>query len=138
MSYLYEFLICFAAALFFSVLLNQPRRSILFSSVIGGGAYVLFSFFGKGTLAYFIASFFVGIACEALARWKKTTATQLITCALIPMIPGVGLYRTVRYMSDGQLTQAVHTGSETLLGICAIALAITFSTLLFKRSKPQT
>ena len=38
-------------------------------------------------------------------------------------------------MTDNQLTQAVSVGIETVLGICAIALAITFSTLLFKRSR---
>ena len=132
MSLFYQFLICFAAALCFSLLLNQPRRSIIFSAVIGAFGYVLFYVLGKGVLAYFVSAFFVGIACEGLARWKKTTATQLITCSLIPLIPGLGLYRTVRYLTENQFSQAMRTGLDAVLGICAIALAITFSTLLFK------
>ena len=132
MSLFYQFMICFAAALCFSLLLNQPKRSIVFSAVIGALGYVLFYVLGKGVLAYFVSAFFVGIACEGLARWKKTTATQLITCSLIPLIPGLGLYRTVRYLTENQFSQAMRTGLDAVLGICAIALAITFSTLLFK------
>ena len=135
MSLFYQFLICFAAALCFSLLLNQPRRSIVFSAIIGALAYVLFFVLGKGVMAYFVSSFFVGVACEGLARWKKTTATQLITCSLIPLIPGLGLYWTVRYLTEDQFSQGMKTGLDAVLGICAIALAITFSTLLFKRRK---
>ena len=50
MSLFYQFLICFAAALCFSLLLNQPRRSIVFSAIIGALAYVLFFVLGLTSL----------------------------------------------------------------------------------------
>ena len=122
---------CGLAAFFFALLLNQPRNTMIHSSLIAGLGYAVFLLLNKGTLGYFFATLFIGIACEVCARIMKRVSTLFITSALIPLVPGVGLYRTMRYLVEGDFPMAVTCGTETLLGICAIALGVTFSTILF-------
>ena len=49
----------------------------------------------------------------------------------MPLVPGVGLYNTMRYVVEGQYAKAVSTGVITILAICGIALAVTITSVLF-------
>ena len=125
---------CFLATVCFSFLMNQPLRTVLPSAFIAAGGYLVFLLLGETTAAYFVSAFLIAVACEMLARKMKTGATLFITSAIIPLVPGLGLYRTMFYLSQDYITTAGEIGSDTILGISAIALAITFSSILFNRS----
>ncbi|MBQ6951014.1 MAG: threonine/serine exporter family protein [Clostridia bacterium] len=122
---------CALAAFFFALLLNQPRKTMLFSALFAGLGYGIFLLLGQSTLGYFCATLFIGVACEICARLMKKISTLFITSALIPLVPGVGLYRTMRYLVQGEYHMAISCGTDTLMGICAIALGITISSVLF-------
>jgi uncharacterized membrane protein YjjB (DUF3815 family) len=124
-------LACLAATVSFGVLLRQPPRTLHISALIGIAGYALLQLFGETVVAYFAAALAAGILCECAARLKKKTATLFLTTALIPLVPGLGLYRTMLYIVQEQYSAAAATGVHTLLGIFAIALAITVSTLIF-------
>ena len=129
---------CFLATLLFSVLFNQPLKAVFFSGFIATGGYAIFLWLQQTTVAYFFAALFIGIACEILARCLKMASTLFITCAIIPLVPGLGLFRTMFYLSQRELTLAGEIGCASLEGICAIALAITLSTVLFtKQHSPR-
>ena len=125
----------FAATVFFSLLFNQPIRSAIISGFIGALGYGVFIAFEKTTVAYFLASFLIGISCEILARFFKMAATLFITSSIIPLVPGIGLYRTMFSISQGDYALAGETGVSAVEGMCAIAIAITFSTMLFTSFK---
>ena len=131
MSWWVQLIACFFAAAAFSALVNQPRNTVLAGAVIAAVGYGLFMLLGRGTLAYFLATLVIGFSCEICARIMKRAATLFITGAIIPLVPGVGLYNTMRYVVEGDYGQAVNTGAATLLGICGIALAITVSSVIF-------
>ncbi len=137
MEWIVQIISCSLAAFFFALLLNQPKNTMVLSGVIAGIGYFVFLLSGQGTLGYFFATLFIGIACEICARLMKKAATLFITSALIPLVPGVGLYRTMRHLVLGEYGLAVSNGTETLLGICAIALGITFSALLFSNIRKK-
>ena len=122
---------CFAAAVGFSLMLNQPRGTILVSSLVAAAGYGMFLLLGQSTAAYFFATLLIAVSCEICARIMKKVATLFLTSALIPLVPGVGLYRTMRYIVEGAFDQAVKTGTDTLLGIFASALAVIISSLFF-------
>jgi uncharacterized membrane protein YjjB (DUF3815 family) len=82
-------------------------------------------------LAYLTAAAFGVLYAELLARRLKTPATLFVIPAIVPLVPGVGLYNTMRYVVDGEYNQAVSTGVFTLLAICGIALAVTITSVLF-------
>lgn len=142
MSWPLQLLACAVAAASFSVLLHQPWRTVPVSTLIATAGYALFLLMGKTTLAYFGATLVIGICCEICARVMKRTATLFVTAAIIPLVPGIGLYNTMLYMVEGNYGMAVQTGAATVLALCGIALAITMSSVLFgafhsrKKGKP--
>ena len=131
MSWWIQLIACGIAAASFSVLLHQPRSTILVSSLVSILGYSVFLLLKQSTIAYFLASLLIGICCELSARLMKRVATLFVTGAIVPLVPGVGLYRTMRFVVDGEYSRAVQTGAATLLGICGIAMAITISSVLF-------
>ncbi len=131
MSWWIQLIACGVAAASFSVLLHQPRNTILISSLVSILGYSVFLLLHQTTLAYFLASLLIGLTCELSARLMKRVATLFVTGAIIPLVPGIGLYRTMRYLVGGEYSHAVQTGAATLLGICGIAMAITISSVLF-------
>ena len=131
MSWWVQLIACFVAALAFSALVNLPKNAYPFTGVIAAAGYGVFLLLDQGTVGYFFATLLIGVSCEICARILKRTATMFITSAIIPLVPGVGLYRTMRYMVEGEASLAVSTGTATVLGICAIALALTVSTVIF-------
>lgn len=137
MSWLLQLPACALAAACFSVLMHQPWRTIPVSSLIATAGYVVFLLLGKSTLAYFGATLVIGICCEICARIMKRTATLFVTGAIIPLVPGIGLYNTMLYVVEGNYSKAVNTGAATVLGICAIALAITMSSVLVSAFHPR-
>lgn len=130
MSWVTQLTSCAVAAACFSVLLHQPRRTIPVSSLIAVAGYAVFLLLGKTTLAYFGAALLIGVCCEICARVMKRTATLFVTGAIVPLVPGIGLYNTMLYVVEGDYGNAVTTGTATLLGLCGIALAITMSSVL--------
>ena len=122
---------CFLAAVSFSLLVRQPKESMLVSGVIAVAGYGVFLLLGQTTLAYFGATLLIGVSCEICARIMKRAATLFVTGAIIPLVPGVGLYNTMRHVVEGSYHEAVSTGAAALLGICAIALAITATSVIF-------
>ena len=136
MSWLLQLPACALAAACFSVLMHQPWRTIPVSSLIATAGYVVFLLLGKSTLAYFGATLVIGICCEICARIMKRTATLFVTAAIIPLVPGIGLYNTMLYVVEGNYSKAVNTGAATVLGICGIALAITMSSVLVSAFHP--
>ena len=137
MSWEIQLIACFAASLSFSVLVRQPKGSMLVSAVIATAGYSLFLLMGQNTLAYFTATLLIGLSCEICARIMKRAATLFVTGAIIPLVPGVGLYNTMRHVVEGNYHEAVNVGAATILGICGIALAITMSSVLVSAFHPR-
>ena len=136
MSWLMQLLSCALAAAAFSVLMHQPGRTIPVSCLIATAGFAMFLLLRQTTMAYFLATLFIGVCCEICARLMKRTATLFVTGAIIPLVPGVGLYNTMLRVVEGDYYRAVQTGAATVLGICAIALAITMSSVLFSAFHP--
>ena len=131
MSWWVQLIACFFAALFFSVLMNQPRSTMPVSALIAVGGYAVYLGLNRSVLAYFMATIVIGVSCEMAARIMKRTATLFFTGAIIPLVPGVGLFNSMRYVVEGEYENAVSTGVFTLLAICGIALAVTITSVLF-------
>jgi uncharacterized membrane protein YjjB (DUF3815 family) len=121
------------ASAFFGMLLKQPRDTLVHTSLIGLNGYILFLLLHQSTFAYFAAALMVGLLCELTARIKERTTTLYLVSAIIPLVPGLGLYRTIMYAANNDYDQALATGSATIAGIGAIALALTIATVVFTK-----
>ena len=136
MDVLIQAFACMAAACFFGLILHQPKSTLHFTALIGLLGYAVFTLMGGGILAYFLSGLTVGVLCELTARAVQRTTTLFLISSIIPLVPGLGLYRSMMALAGQDYQNALAIGIETLAGIGAIALALTVATALFNSFKP--
>lgn len=132
-------------AMGFAILFNLPPR-LLFAVGCGGAICVcvrnflvlnLGSTSEVGTLAGAMA---VSIIAVKAIHWLHTPMQVLIVPALIPLVPGVLIYRflfamiNVRDLSMEQLLSAIQSGMDAALIILAIAIGATTPNIFAHRS----
>lgn len=127
----YELLGCMLATIFFAMLLDQPWDTLIYTAIISVLGYITYLLLGQGVPAFFISGLLVGFLCEIIARLKKKTTTLFLISGIIPLVPGLGLYRSAILLAEKDYYGALQAAVEALGGIGAIALAITLSTMLF-------
>ena len=126
----------FMAAMFFSFLFNVPNRSVLVTASIAGIGYMVFifsnSFTGADLTGYFAGTFVMAVLSEIAARVMKMATTTFITIAVIPLVPGLDLYKTMQFVVQNDYGAAIQTGTHAMLAAGAIAMAIAINTLIMK------
>jgi uncharacterized membrane protein YjjB (DUF3815 family) len=116
------------AALGFSVLFNVRGRKIVLAALGGVAGWLVYllvrRFGGSPVLATFVASVGIGLYAELVARLAGCPATVFIVSAIIPLIPGGGIYATMTHALHGEIPQTVSAGLETLYLAGAIATGV--------------
>lgn len=142
MNVLIQCLAAMFASAAFGWLLRQPRQTMVYTSLIGVNGYVIYLLMDQTAMAYFVAALAVGLLCELTARITQMATTLFLVSAIIPLVPGLGLYRAMMYIAQEDFQRALSTGVETVTGIGAIALALTLATTFFSNIripvKPDT
>ena len=125
-----------AATFGFTVILHI--RGIKMLAACAGGALGWFVYFvlihatSSVTLASFTASLAVGIFSEIMAVSFKSPATVFTVCAIIPLVPGGGMYYTMLESLKENMDKALVLGVETLFIAGAIAVGLAVSSSLAK------
>lgn len=133
----------FGASLFFAYLFHAPKRCLFSSSLIGMVGYLvymLFVDFVAGSVGgAFAASIVIALLSEAAARIQHAPATIFTSVAVIPLVPGGGLYETMFYIVRSDYINAVSRGAETIFvaGCIALAIALVTSFTQKKSSSPE-
>ncbi|NLB20492.1 MAG: threonine/serine exporter [Clostridium sp.] len=123
-----ELILAYFASLSFAFIFNlNPKAAFL--SAFGGS--IGWFFYSQGLLrfentntAYFLGAVALSYYSEIMARKTKTPVTSYITPALIPLVPGSGLYRTMLQSIDGNYNGAIIEGLTTLMSSGALAIGI--------------
>lgn len=130
---LYGFLACMAIGIVFNI-----RRLQILLTALGGAlgwfTYLTCGFFSD-VACYFVATVVISVYAEIMARVCRTPATPFLTVAVIPMVPGGGMYYTMEYYLRGETTMFMSTGLHTLSIAGAIALGIVTVTTLVRLGK---
>lgn len=132
MEVIIECFACMAATVFFALLLEQPRNTLLHTALISSCGFIVYVLLvEEGLPAFFWSGLTVGILCEITARIKKVTATLHLVSGIIPLVPGLGIYRAIMFLAEKDYHNAMRSAVDALGGIGAIALAITLSAMVF-------
>jgi uncharacterized membrane protein YjjB (DUF3815 family) len=120
----------FLATAGFAVVFKAPLRDLPIAATGGALAWgtCLLSQAASGSeaLAYLSASIAVGLYAETAAALLKRPASLFILCAIIPLVPGGGMYYTMFEAVSGNGELAAALGFQTLIlaGSIAAGLAI--------------
>lgn len=121
----------FCASFCCAVLFNTGKFGIFWASLLGGlgwMSYTFVSFYSASVSAgYLCGAFCVGLCAEFLAFIVKNPATVFLIPGLIPLVPGGGMFQTMRAAVTGQGELALEIGYTTLIAAGAIALGIALS-----------
>lgn len=63
---------------------------------------------------YFIATVVISVYSEIMARVCKVPVTLFLTTAVLPLVPGGGMYYTMEYCVRGETSLFAETGLHTL------------------------
>lgn len=111
------------------ITLHAPRQFLVPGGVGGAICWVVYSYvleYSNNTLATFVASLAVAILSNVFARRYKAPVTMFFIPAFLPIVPGVGVYRTVYfYMSNNP-----QNGYQSLVSTLETAIAIAFAIIL--------
>lgn len=123
-------IISFIASFGFGIIFNIKGKKLIFASIGGGLSWFFYLLFGQigmsNILSLFLSSIIFSIYCEIGARILKTPVTTLIICALIPLVPGAGMYYTMHEAISGNADSAIQLALNTLADAGTLALGVIF------------
>lgn len=133
---LLQVLAAFVASLFFAVIFEAPRRSLLAGGVAGALTWFFYShLYEMGVdvgLAVFIATVISALFCELMARTMKMPVTILIVPAIIPLVPGGASYYSMFYFVKGDYTLGIAKATETFLVAGSIAAGVALVSVIYR------
>jgi uncharacterized membrane protein YjjB (DUF3815 family) len=98
--------------------------------------YTLFSLICASNFSqigsYFIATFVLTLLSEMAARKMKMPATIFLTPAIIPLVPGLGLYESMLAVLEMDYLGFLQTIVHTILIVCTMAAAIAVSSQSYR------
>lgn len=129
----------FFATLGFGVLLHAPSRALLLTAVAGMVANGCYWAFGAAGLsdhaAIYLAAVVASVLAEFLARRMKMAATVFITLSIIPLVPGLSLYRAMAFLAQGESKAGLELGVSAMITFLMIALGIGMGSFLIRLRK---
>ena len=118
----------FSGAVGFAMLVHAPRRAWLVSGLIASLSYLGYWFMVylqvADPLAVFLGSLFGSLAGLLCARLMKIIGTVFLMSAIVPVVPGLGLYRMMAFLGQGRIEDGVSMGLSAMITIGMIALGL--------------
>ncbi|WP_410208064.1 threonine/serine exporter family protein [Fusobacterium sp.] len=127
----------------FGILYNLKGKKLICAAIGGAIGWIVYIYLkGKGSSdpgAFLFAAMAITIYAEIIARILKTPVTSTLIAALIPLVPGSGVYFTMSHFVQGETDLAIQKGIETILITVAITVGIVmisaFSEIYYKIKK---
>lgn len=120
-----------------AVLFYVPGKYLAFAGMTGAGGWfveLMTMYMTENTVAASLfAALFVALLSNIFARVCKTPVTLYLVPGIIPLVPGIGMYRFVFCLLQGDNGQASGYLSFTLQVAGMIALAIFSMDVVFKK-----
>lgn len=132
-------------AMSFAIFFNLPPR-LLFAVACGGAICVctrnffIFEFGMSSAVGTLAGATLVSVIAVEAVHWLHTPSLVLVVPAVIPLVPGVLIYRllfaiiNIRRITVDELLSAVQSGVDALLIILAIAIGAAMPNIFANRS----
>lgn len=131
MIYLKHFLYGFFASASFAFLYQTPKKAIYINGVIGGIGWIIYYFLNLSSTHIFMAALYASLAIGLLsilsAKIFKFVSMTFYVPAIIPIVPGSGMYYTMYYLILQDQEQFAKYATDTAVIAIAIAVGVFFS-----------
>jgi uncharacterized membrane protein YjjB (DUF3815 family) len=112
----------------FAMLIHVPRRALLVSGLIAILSYLVY----WGSLriglsdptSIFLGSLIGSLAGHQSARKMKIIGTVFLVSSIVPVVPGLGLYRMMAYLGRNRIADGANMGIRAMITIGMIALGL--------------
>ena len=102
----------------FAYLFNCPKQHILHSSFAGGLGWLAYYYSRQwgcsNMVATLLGTIVLSFVCEWFARKFKDAVTVFTIPAILPLVPGAGVYYTLLALIENDLNLALAKGFYTL------------------------
>ena len=124
----------FFGAIGFALLTRVPRRALLPSGLIAALVYMVYWLFPMMGISEYMAVFFGCLLGSILghicARRMRIINTVYLMSAIVPVVPGLGLYRTMASLGQGRMQQGANQGVQAMIIIAMTALGLIMGSFL--------
>ncbi len=124
----------FFATLCFSIIFNVKQKHLLLCGIVGSLGWTIYTIgemqAASPVLSTFLASFAVAELSYFLAKAHRAPVTVFLISGIIPLVPGIGIYRTMYALLFSQYAEAQESGLIAFQMSAVIAGAIILAALL--------
>lgn len=120
----------FLAILCFAIMLETPKKYIVYAGVVGAVGWFVFIFAGKmganDVFATFLSALTIAFISHVFARVFKTPVTGFLIAGILPTVPGAGMYHIGYYLfqKDMDMMGYYITSVLQIAGVIAAAIFI--------------
>ena len=118
----------------FAMLVHTPKRAWFVSGLIASLSYLLYwlvTYLGlPDPMAIFIGSLFGSLVGLLSARLMKIIGTVFLMSAVVPVVPGLGLYRMMAFWGQNRISDGADMGIRAMITVAMIALGLAAGTLI--------
>jgi uncharacterized membrane protein YjjB (DUF3815 family) len=111
----------------YCLIFNVHGLNMLIAALGGALGWLVF-LLGEGLpndlVRYFLATLALSIYAQIMARVRKAPATVFLIIALLPLVPGSGIYHTMEFAIAGKTDQFIKTGLHTLAIAGSLSIGI--------------
>ena len=127
----------FCACLGFCLVFNIHGPGILICSLGGALGWLVYLLAGESIFAAFLGAVAIGIFSEIMARVRRCPVTGYLLVALLPLVPGGGIYYAMGYCVAGDTQLFLSTLLHTLGMAAALAVGAMLASSLFRSLFPR-
>lgn len=124
----------------FGALLHAPRKGIFWGAAIGSLGYtaywLIYHLTGAELPAMFVAALLAAALGQLAARKLHMISTVFVTIAILPLVPGIGLYRAMSAMGQGDMMTGAKTAVQAMSLILMIVMGTGLGSALFSLRRP--
>ncbi len=124
----------FVGTVGFAMLVHVPKKSWLPSGIIAVLSYLVYWGLTQAgipdPMCIFVGSLFGSLTGQVCARKMKTIGTVFLMSAIVPVVPGLALYRMMAYIGQGETAAGADLGIRAMITIAMIALGMSMGSFV--------
>ena len=131
-GYVFPCLCAFMACFGFTLVFNIHGAGRWISCAGGAMGWLVYLLCGSTVGGAFLAAVFIGIWSETMSRVRRCPVTGYLLVALLPLVPGGGIYYAMRYCLAGETSRFLNELLRTLGMASALAVGSMLASSLFR------